>query len=274
MKVIALCATCAVLAAADPAAEFAAWAPYADDRTALHPAENRPLVEQRQTVFAQAWALAGTRDRFDGLVVVPRDGVPLDGQAVLSLTEGESGDVREFLGVSSFRRGIYVRTGSDVLAAKAGTWQGMIGLGALTSIGGGPTGVWFEAGHSDERGTVVHAEGMLMFAHLAGDVSDDRSTVRGGLCFRWPGNPLARTVQDDPWSFTLDLDWAHSSADVPTIPASTASVSGPLARLAVAWRVANHLLIATQIEAAGKVLRPDGTTDAGATVFLALGATF
>ena len=113
-----------------------------------------------------------------------------------------------------------------------------------------------------------------MFLHLAGDVSDEREAVRGGLCFRWPGNPLARTVQDDPWSFTLDLDWAHSSVDVPAVPGTVASVSGPLARLAVAWRFTNHLLIATQVEAAGKVLHVDGSTDAGATATLALGATF
>ena len=276
MRVITLLAGCAALSAADPAAELSAWAPYADDRSSLHTAENRPLVEQRQAIIAQAWALGSTRDRFDGLVVVSRDGAPIDGQAVLSVVDGESGTSNDYFGPTSYRRGVYARAGSDVLAVKAGTWQAVAGATALASIAGGPIGAWIEVGHSDERGTIAHFEAMLMFLHLAGDVSDEREAVRGGLCFRWPGNPLARTVQDDPWSFTLDLDWAHSSVDVPAVPGTVASVSGPLARLAVAWRFTNHLLIATQVEAAGKVLHVDGSTDAdaGATATLALGATF
>jgi hypothetical protein len=271
MRTIALLAGCAVLAAADPAVEFTAWSPYADDRSSLHAAENRPFNERRWIPIAQAWALGGTRERFDGLVSVQRDGALVDGQVAFNLSR-EIEDAGWYPGAVVNRAQIYVRTGSDALAAEADVWQVVAGAAILSSLGGGPNGAWIEIGHSEERGTLVHLEAMLWCVHLVSDVSDRRRSLRG-LCLRWPGRALARTVQEDPWSFTLDLDWAHSSLDAPMVPGTRDSTSCPLARLALAWRFTNHMVVATQVEAA-ETLRVDGTTGGQVTATVGLGVTF
>ena len=268
LRSAALAAVCVLRAsAADPAAALAAWSPLAADREQVAADEHLPLIEDRIAPYLQGWLLGAPARRLDGGVVRTRQGGLVDGEAVLGYAESEHGFDIGMFGPTSFRRAIYLRAGSDPLAERAGRAATALGGNALTSIAGGPVGVWGEIGHSSERGTTTHIEGVLLIVHAAYDGEEAMHTVRAGLCLRWPGGTLARTVQDDPWSFALAID--HQNTHIAGRTASGAALTLESTR-----RFTDHLLLSAQLDAMTNAVHADASTAPAASLTMAVGFTF
>ncbi|MBA3938493.1 MAG: hypothetical protein H0X38_13625 [Planctomycetes bacterium] len=264
----ALAATCMLRAtAADPAAALAAWSPLAADREQVVADENLPLVENRIAPYLQGWVLGAPRRRLAGGVVRTRQGSLADAEAVLGYADTQHGWDAGMFGPSCFRRCIYLRAGTDPLAERAGRAVAAVGGDLLGSLAGGPIGVWGEVGHSSERGIITHIEGMLLIVHASYDGEETVHSARAGLCLRWPGGPLARTVQADPWSFALAIDHQNTTTAGRTI-------GGAAVTLESTWRFGDHLLLSAQADAMTNAVHADGSTAPAASVTMALGVTF
>ncbi len=264
----ALGATCMVPAsAADPAAALAAWSPLTADHEQLVADEHLPLVENRIAPYLQGWVLGAPARRLAGGVVRTRRESLVDGEAVLGYAETQHGWDAGMFGPSCFRRGVYLRAGTDPLAERAGRAVAAVGGNLLGSLAGGPIGVWGELGHSSERGTITHFEGMLLIVHASYDGEETAHSARVGLCLRWPGGPLARTVQEDPWSFALAID--HQ-----TTTTAGRTIGGAAVTLETTWRFSDHLLLSAQADAMTNAVQADGSTAPAASLTMALGVTF
>ncbi|MBA3686376.1 MAG: hypothetical protein H0W72_14215 [Planctomycetes bacterium] len=254
------------LAAADLCQETAAWAPLPSVNTGLIAAEHRPVDERYGQWFVNGLALTGARARNVGLVVREReDDLSVDGQFAAGWAAGECGGSSRYF-TSTSRHVVYLRAGSDPRAREP-SLAGAVGAAALISIGGGPTMAWAEVGHSEERGTIVYGEVSLLLYHLVLDSDDDAHALRHGLCFRWPGGTLARSPQDDPWSFALALDRVQMLGDE--------RFTGWAGQLTLGWRIGQHLLATGQVEMLSSQRGPDPDDRGGqVTGTFGLGAVF
>jgi hypothetical protein len=230
--------------AADLLAETAAWSPLPGDQEEIIPAENLPLRQVVSAWYIQSLLVAATSKRLNGLAVVERDRVPADAQVTVGQATGDHGFANfDIFEPSCGRTSLYGRIATDSLAKDAGKALIACGAGAMGSIGGGPTGIWGEVGWSDERGWFGRAEADLLLAHVIVEGDDETWTTRTGLSFRWPGGTLARSPQDDPWSFAACLDYARTKQD-------DIQVNGALFEISATWRFFNHWLATGQIQAA------------------------
>lgn len=230
--------------AADLLAETAAWSPLPDDEEVILPAESRPLMQSESAWFFQSLVVAATSKRLNGLAVVERDHLPVDAQVTIGQATGQHGfENFDLFGPSCGRTSLYGRIATDSLAKDAGKALIACGAGAMGSFGGGPTGIWGEVGWSDERGWFGRAEADLLLVHVIMEGEDETWTTRTGLCFRWPGGMLARSPQDDPWSFAASLDYARTKQN-------DIQANGALVEISATWRFFNHWLATGQIQAA------------------------
>lgn len=267
IRPLLLAAAAGTLAGADLLTEMAAWAPLPARSTGLIAAEERPATETYGQPYAQAIVIGGSSGRFAGLVERRRDGATVDAQATFGLARGRGGhDTTDYF-TASWRNSLYLRAGTDPLAADAGSALIGGGGGMLASIGGGPFLLWADVAHSDERGLTASGEVGFLFYHLVLEHDEDVDTLRHGFSFRWPGGTLARSPQASPWSFAWCVDWARSEV-------ADRRVSGLMSELTLGWRILPHVLLVGQLAAAEETLQADGDDDGAVWGSLGVGATF